>query len=154
MDTFRKLKKELREWELCFDVRDKDTFTVDLLGLKKEATRVNTDEVRVRFIEDRTGLFENKEELISSDVTKLRETLAPVSVQTEGYYVSHMGTLIYWEGFPITESINYIKEYLENRGDEIGFIKDKFNELLKKEDLNREDLKKFHTYLILNNRSK
>ena len=153
MSTFKKLKKEIKAWEMHFDTESKTSITMDLLGLKKRATQINKDEVLIEFVEDRTGLLENKENFISSNVKELLEALAPVCVQTEGYYVTHMGTLIYWDGFPITESINYIKEYLENRGEEIKHIKEKFNTLLQKEDLNREDLKTFHTYLILNNKS-
>jgi predicted HTH domain antitoxin len=60
--------------------------------------------------------------------------------------------LIYSNQFSLEEAVEYIQNYLEKKGDEIKSTKEKFNELLNKEDLNKEDLKKFQKYIQLNNK--
>ena len=52
----------------------------------------------------------------------------------------------------VKEAVEYIKEYLESRGNEIQIIKEKFDVLLSKEDISKEDLQKFQQYLIINNK--
>ena len=147
--VFNELKKELHRNEYSWNTtEDKKNINVQLFGLRKEAIKLNNDEVLIRVVEDNTGLLVHKEELISSNVTELMGALIPRSISSPE--LSNMGMLIYWEGFEIEESINYIKNYLENKGEEINFIKEKFNILLKKEDLNREDLKEFQHFLQIN----
>ena len=149
MNTLKKLKKEIKAWEMPFDTESKTSITVDLLGLKKRATQISKEEVLIEFVEDRRGLLENKENFISSNVKELLEALAPVCIDSST--ICHMGTLIHH--FSIEETTNYIKNYLDSKGDEIKLIKEKFNTLLQKEDLNREDLNTFQHYLIFNNKS-
>jgi hypothetical protein len=151
MNKFNELKKELRRSEYCFDKRGKKTIEVSLLGLIKEATELNKNEVLIKVIKDNTGLLENKEDFISSNTKELLEVLIPVSIDFPD--ISHIGTLIYNDQFSVKEAIDYIKKYLENRGEEINFIREKFNTLLNKENIDKKDLKIFQNYLILNNKS-
>jgi hypothetical protein len=149
--VFSELKKELKINEYSWNTtEDKKIINVQLFGLRKEAIKLNNNEVLIRVVEDSTGLLVHKEELISSNVTELMGALIPRSISSPE--LSHMGMLIYWEGFEIELAINYIKNFLETRGDEIDFIKEEFNILLNKEDLSREDLKKFQHFLQINNR--
>ena len=150
MNTFSELKKTLHEYEYCFDKKDKNTIVVSLLGLSKEAIKLNKNEVLVRVVKDYNGLLEKEEELISSNVKELISALVPVSIDFPN--ISYMGTLVYWDGFTVKEAVEYIKEYLESRGNEIQIIKEKFDVLLSKEDISKEDLQKFQQYLIINNK--
>jgi len=149
MSTFKKLKKEIKAWEMHFDTESKTSITMDLLGLKKRATQISKDEVLIEFVEDRRGLLENKENFISSDVKELLEALAPVCIDSA--VICNMGMLIHH--FSIKETVNYIKTYLDSKGDEVKLVKERFNTLLQKEDLNRDDLNTFQHYLIFNNKS-
>jgi hypothetical protein len=151
MDTFSELKKTLHKYEYCFDKKDKNTIVVSLLGLNKEAIKLNKNEVLVRVIKDYTGLLEKEEELISSNVDELINALVPVSIDFPD--MSYIGILVYGDEFSVKEAVEYIKKYLENRGEEINFIKEKFNTLLNKENIDKEDLKIFQNYLILNNKN-
>ena len=149
--VFNELKKELHRDELGWNTTDnKKIINVQLFGLRKEAIKLNNDEVLIRVVEDSTGLLVHKEELISSNVTELKEALIPFTINR--VETSTMGRLIYWDGFEIELAIDYIKNFLETRGDEIDFIKEEFNILLNKEDLSRDDLKKFQHFLQINNR--
>ena len=150
MNTFSELKKTLHEYEYCFDKKDKNTIVVSLLGLSKEAIKLNKNEVLVRVVKDYNGLLEKEEELISSNVKELISALVPVSIDFPN--ISYMGTLVYYDGFSVKEAVEYIKEYLESRGNEIQIIKEKFDVLLSKEDISKEDLQKFQQYLIINNK--
>ena len=150
MSTFSELKKTLHEYEYCFDKKDKNTIVVSLLGLSKEAIKLNKNEVLVRVVKDYTGVLEKEEELISSNVEELISALVPASIDFPN--ISYMGTLVYWDGFTVKEAVEYIKEYLESRGNEIQIIKEKFDVLLSKEDISKEDLQKFQQYLIINNK--
>ena len=150
MNTFSELKKTLHEYEYCFDKKDKNTIVVSLLGLSKEAIKLNKNEVLVKVVKDYNGLLEKEEELISSNVKELISALVPVSIDFPN--ISYMGTLVYYDGFSVKEAVEYIKEYLESRGNEIQIIKEKFDVLLSKEDISKEDLQKFQQYLIINNK--
>jgi len=150
MDIFSELKKTLHEYEYCFDKKDKNTIIVSLLGLSKEAIKLNKNEVLVRVVKDYTGVLEKEEELISSNVEELISALVPCSIDFPN--ISYMGTLVYYDGFTVKEAVEYIKEYLESRGNEIQIIKEKFDVLLSKEDISKEDLQKFQQYLIINNK--
>ena len=150
MNTFSELKKTLHEYEYCFDKKDKNTIVVSLLGLSKEVIKLNKNEVLVRVVKDYNGLLEKEEELISSNVKELISALVPVSIDFPN--ISYMGTLVYYDGFSVKEAVEYIKEYLESRGNEIQIIKEKFDVLLSKEDISKEDLQKFQQYLIINNK--
>ena len=150
MDIFSELKKTLYEYEYCFDKKDKNTIIVSLLGLSKEAIKLNKNEVLVRVVKDYTGVLEKEEELISSNVEELISALVPFSIDFPN--ISYMGTLVYYDGFTVKEAVEYIKEYLESRGNEIQIIKEKFDVLLSKEDISKEDLQKFQQYLIINNK--
>jgi hypothetical protein len=149
MNKLTEVKNVLRRDKWCF-WSDRNTIIVDMLGVTKEATRINNNEVLIKLTSDRTGLVEDKSDLISSDLEEILEKLAPVTVDFP--YMSNIGTLVYSNQFSVEEAVKFIQNYLGKKGDEIKLIKEKFNELLNKEDLNKEDLKEFQKYLILNNK--
>ena len=149
MNKLTEVKNVLRRDEWCF-WSDRNTIVVDMLGVTKEATKINNNEVLIKLTSDRTGLVEDKNDLISSDLNEILEKLAPVTVDFP--YMSNMGTLIHSDQFSVEEAVEYIENYLGKKGDEIKSAKEKFNELLNKEDLNKEDLKEFQKYLQLNNK--
>jgi hypothetical protein len=149
MNKLTEVKNVLRRDKWCF-WSDRNTIVVDMLGVTKEATRINKDQVLVKLISDRTGLVEDISDLISSDLEEIMEKLAPITVDFP--YMSNLGTLIYSDQFSLGEAVEYIQNYLEKKGDEIKPTKEKFNELLNKEDLSKDDLKKFQKHLQLNNK--
>ena len=149
MNKLTEVKNVLRRDKWCF-WSDRNTIVVDMLGVTKEATRINNDEVLIKLISDRTGLVEDKSDLISSDLSEILEKLAPVIVDFP--YISHIGTLVYSNQFSVEEAVKYIQNYLGKKGDEIKLTKEKFNELLNKEDLSKDDLKEFQKHLTLNNK--
>jgi hypothetical protein len=149
MNKLTEVKNVLRRDKWCF-WSDRNTIVVDMLGVTKEATRINNNEVLIKLISDRTGLVEDKSDLISSDLSEILEKLAPVIVDFP--YISHIGTLVYSNQFSVEEAVKYIQNYLGKKGDEIKSTKEKFNELLNKENLSKDDLKEFQKHLTLNNK--